>query len=109
MVQTRKQQQMLLHNYGLESIILPMPCLGILDKENQRSRISQNGKFRVLWVGRIDREKRLELLLEVAEALPEVLFDIAGKPTNTKDRYSVNLLAEAKKLPNVKVHGMVPR
>src|SRR3990170_9062850 len=38
-VQTRKQQQMLLHNYALESIILPMPCLGILDKENQRSRI----------------------------------------------------------------------
>jgi glycosyltransferase involved in cell wall biosynthesis len=38
-----------------------------------------------------------------------VTFEIAGKPSNTEDPYSRDLLARAASLPNVILHGMVPR
>ena len=108
-VQTESQRRKLLHNFGLESVVLPMPCAGIPSHESQKSHPDETGKQRVLWVGRIDAEKRLELLLDVAEALPEVTFDVAGKPSNVENSYSIKVLARAKSIHNVNVHGMVPR
>lgn len=108
-VQTESQRRKLLHNFGLESVVLPMPCAGIPLRESQKSRPDKTEKHRVLWVGRIDAEKRLELLLDVAEALPEVTFDVAGKPSNPENPYSIKVLARAKAIRNVHVHGMVPR
>lgn len=108
-VQTNRQHDLLLHNFGLSSVILPMPCASLWSGENQKSHLNEMKRKRVLWVGRIDREKRLEFLLDIAEALPEVTFDVAGKPTNNKDPYSIHVLARATSLPNVIVHGMVPR
>ena len=107
-VQTENQKNILLENYGLQSLILPMPCLCPLDSENRTSYLSQHKK-RVLWVGRIDREKRLELLLEVAEAMPDVIFDVAGKPSDPESPYSIDVLDKASKYSNVIVHGLVPR
>ena len=108
-VQTQKQQQMLLNNFGLQSVILPMPCAGP-NHDYHKPPIPEKGDYNsVLWVGRIDKQKRLGLLLDVAEALPEVVFDIVGKPSNSDDPYSMNILARATTLPNVNVHGMVSR
>lgn len=107
-VQTKIQKKMLMDNYGLESVVLPMPCLGPLDNETEASK-ALNKKNRVLWVGRIDREKRLELLLQVAEATPEINYDVAGKPSDPNNSYSRDILAKAATYSNVKVHGMVPR
>lgn len=108
-VQTHVQKQMLLDNFGLEPIILPMPCLDLLVNDNQKSHPNQEEKLRVLWVGRIDFEKRLELLLDVAEACPSVIFDVAGKPSNIENPYSIDVLKRAKSIHNVNIHGMVPR
>ena len=108
-VQTKRQQQMLIKNFHLQSVVLPMPCLGNLNNEYQSPYSPKNGKYRVLWVGRIDKEKRLELLLDIAESFPDVLFDIAGKPSNSENSYVQNLLARAKTLSNVRVLGMVPK
>ena len=108
-VQTKRQQQMLIKHFHLQSVVLPMPCLGNLNNEYQSPYSPKNGKYRVLWVGRIDKEKRLELLLDIAESFPDVLFDIAGKPSNSENSYVQNLLARAKTLSNVRVLGMVPK
>lgn len=107
-VQTENQKRMLIEHYGLESVILPMPCRGPLDHESKTSNSSKSIK-RVLWVGRIDREKRLELLLEAADAMPDVIFDVAGKPSDPGNPYSSNVIAKAASYSNVNVHGMVPR
>ena len=107
-VQTEGQKKLLNDNFGLESVILPMPCLGPLDNESKTSNSARETK-RVLWVGRIDKEKRLELLMEVAEAMPDITFDVAGKPSDPDNPYSRNVLAKASKISNVNVHGMVPR
>ncbi len=108
-VQSQKQQQLLHKNFGLESIILPMPSIGPLDDQNQRTHVPEQGQYKVLWVGRIDKEKRLELLLDIAERLPEISFDVVGKPSHLGAPYFQNLLAKATALPNVKLLGMIPR
>jgi len=39
-----------------------------------------NGKRRIFWCGRFDRQKRIDLLLAVAERMPDVDFWVWGKP-----------------------------
>jgi glycosyltransferase involved in cell wall biosynthesis len=55
----------------------------------------------VLWAGRLSREKRPDLLLEIARRLPEVTFHVWG-PT---DRNSVHFVKRLKKEANVRLHG----
>lgn len=107
-VQTKIQQRMLLEGFGLPSIVLPMPCPGPSEKEYKPPLPPDRGRCRVLWVGRICRQKNLELLLEVAKAISKVGFDVVGK-TDLDDAYLRKVLTLASSLPNVKVHGMVPR
>jgi len=107
-VQTQAQKRMLAENFSLESEVLPMPCLGPLDNEGRKARLPERTK-RILWVGRIDPEKRLELLLDVAEAMPDMFFDVAGKPSDPSCSYAKNVLARAATYSNVNIHGMVPR
>jgi len=63
--------------------------------------------IRVLWVGRISREKRLEWLLDVAERCPDIAFDVVGA-ANTESDYALSLAQRAAASPNVKMHGRVP-
>ncbi|MFX0205767.1 MAG: glycosyltransferase family 4 protein, partial [Candidatus Hodarchaeota archaeon] len=94
---------------GLSSIILPMPCQVPVNYKNPQAYIPNKGNPRVIWIGRIDKIKRFEILLVVAEELPQVAFDVAGKPTNPDDPYCQNLLARAESISNITMHGMVPR
>lgn len=107
-VQTRVQQRMLWHGFGLGSTLLPMPCPGPTDGEFKPPDPPMPGRGRVVWVGRIVPVKRLELLLEAATALPEVPFDVVGAP-DVDDAYSRRVLASARTLPNMTLHGRVPR
>jgi len=54
----------------------------------------------VLWAGRLDRQKRPELLVALAKALPNVRFDVHGE--SVLDSGNLNWLSE---LPNVVFHG----
>ncbi len=106
-VQTRKQQQMLFSNYNLESVMLPMPCPFPIENKSENIHHKMGKTPRIIWIGRIDKVKRLELLLDVAEELPEIIFDIVGKPTDSDNYYFQNLKTRAAKLPNVTLHGMI--
>ena len=107
-VQTKKQKHMLKKGFGLEAVVLPMPCPGRLEIEYNPSASDSSEPFRVAWVGRIAPVKRLEVLLDVAEALPDVRFDVAGKP-DADEGYTKPVLARAKSLENVTLHGHVAR
>jgi glycosyltransferase involved in cell wall biosynthesis len=107
-VQTGHQQRMLQNGFKLDSVVLPMPCPGPASIEYLPPREPTVQHCHVLWVGRIARVKRLELLLEVAQALPAVTFHVAGMPY-AGDTYSESVLNQARAFPNVQVHGMVPR
>ncbi len=106
-VQTDIQQQMLKDNFELRSIKLPMPCV-VPEKFHRPSIRQRSGPFKVGWVGRINRVKRLEYLLEVARELSDVEFHVAGKPDH-ENEYTRKLLIRANRMDNVFLHGMVPR
>ncbi len=99
--QTLRQQQMLQAGFGISAEIIPMPCTGFNDA---KPLDSYDGPPRILWVGRFSREKRLEWLLDVAEALPQYAFDVAGA-ANARTEYAKDLLQRAESIPNVVLHG----
>lgn len=107
-VQTQRQQAMLREGFGLSSIVLPMPCP---DPWNGPSRLPERPtptEARVLWAGRINPVKRLELLLEVAAILPHVAFEVAGA-ANRDMPYAREVEERARSMSNVTLLGRVPR
>jgi len=107
-VQTLAQQRMLRDGFGLESLLIPMPCAGP-QLEAVRTNDSQGrASSRVAWVGRISEEKRPEWLIEVARRLPEITFDVVGA-VNRESNYTRRVLDDLRALPNVVIHGRVPR
>jgi glycosyltransferase involved in cell wall biosynthesis len=62
----------------------------------------------VLWVGRLMPEKRFEWLLEAARKCPDMEFHVTGTP-NQPSGYAAELMAAAKKIPNVRAHGRLSK
>ncbi|WP_225780861.1 glycosyltransferase family 4 protein [Xenophilus sp. Marseille-Q4582] len=54
----------------------------------------------VLWAGRLDRQKRPDLLARIAKRMPEVIFDVHGGAV--MDTGMERLLAG---IPNIRLHG----
>ena len=105
-VQTKKQKCMLMEGFGLDSVVIPMPCPGPSITEYREKDHSKKNDFRVIWVGRIARVKRLELLLDVAEHLKDIWFDVAGS-ADQESSYANRILERAAALKNVVLHGRV--
>ncbi len=103
-VQTRKQEQMIRQGFHRESLVIPMPCVnppeGVFVAPDPPTRDA-----RILWVGRIASVKQLEWFLDIAEACPDLAFDVVGPTDGTE--YAAGLLRRAGRIPNVSVHGKV--
>ncbi len=56
---------------------------------------------RVLWAGRIDTEKRPDLLLEIARASPDLAYEVWGVPLLSDDDVMEGILAQ----PNIVYRG----
>ncbi|MBI5863419.1 MAG: glycosyltransferase family 4 protein [Planctomycetes bacterium] len=104
-VQTARQQEMLRIGFGLDSQVIPMPCVG---PAADSPPAPHSGPPRVAWVGRIVPLKRLEWLLDIAERLPDVRFDVVGPPDPETD-YTRGLFERGRKMANVTMHGRVDR
>lgn len=105
-VQTQKQQELLRAGWGLTSVLLPMPCPGPSVESFQIPE--PPNPPRVIWVGRVDSNKRLDWFLDIAEKLPAIRFEIAAA-INTEITLSNRLVKRAGCLPNVGWQGSVPR
>jgi glycosyltransferase involved in cell wall biosynthesis len=106
-VQTRRQQKMLWRGFGRDSVVIPMPCPGPSDVEYTEAMRERNGSQRVLWIGRICEQKRPDRLLDLAEACPDLRFDLVGPTTDTE--YTRRVCERAKALGNVTFHGPAAR
>jgi glycosyltransferase involved in cell wall biosynthesis len=106
-VQTRRQHTMLLEGFGLDSVVLPTPCAGPAESDYVPHDVPNGESFRILWIGRISEPKRLDRLLDLARKCPEWQIDLAGPPDNNE--YGRRMYEEAKKVPNITVHGLVGR
>lgn len=105
-VQTRIQRTMLRDGFGLDSIVIPMPCEGPDQADCLPPEPANGEAARVLWVGRIHPVKRIEWLMTLARELPEITFDLAGPVVN--EHYSRRMFEQIRQLPNVVTHGQVP-
>ncbi len=99
--QTSHQQEMLRKGFNIHASVAPMPCSGFIGSNTVNSSIDTP---RILWVGRCSQEKRLEWLLDVAEALPQYAFDVVGA-ANARTDYATALHQRAKSISNVVLHG----
>ena len=102
--QTRHQQEMFLRHFGCNPVVLPNigpPTNGLPD-HTHRNRNS------LLWVGRIDPVKRLDVLLDLAERCPELCFQVVGG-ANQESEYAAQLARRAQAAPNVVFHGRLGR
>jgi glycosyltransferase involved in cell wall biosynthesis len=103
-VQTENQRRKLEENYGLDSAVIPMPCL--MPAGTSTQAVSNSSK-RVLWIARGCQQKRPDLLLDLAQACPEIAFDMVG-PFYADD-YAQNVLRRSQQVANVTAHGAVTR
>ncbi len=104
-VQTQTQKAKLKKNFGVDSIVIPMPgadpAPGIaLPRPTPPLK-------RVVWIGRVYKVKRPDRLLEVAAGCPEFQFDMVG-PIYAED-YAQEVHQRARQVPNLTVHGPVSR
>lgn len=106
-VQTTTQQRMLKDSFGLDSVVLAMPCPGPSEKEFAGCQRTRSGSQRVLWVGRIYRVKRLDRLLDLAGRCPDLHFDVLGQRAD--DEYARDVCERARAIPNITLHGPIPR
>lgn len=86
--------------------VIPFPYDGIIP-ELPITAISAPGAGRVLWAGRLDRQKRPDLLAAIAAAMPTVHFDVYGSPVMAEA--AAKDLDALKSLSNVTLHGEFQR
>lgn len=102
--QTETQRKRLAAHFGVDSEVIPMPAP---DPEVVDTPPPGGTTGRIVWVGRVCRVKRPDLLLDIAEACPDLGFDIAGPVYD--DKYSRSVAKRATMVPNVRMLGAVPR
>ncbi|WP_416055644.1 glycosyltransferase [Stenotrophomonas maltophilia] len=85
--------------------VLPFPYDGNVAPLGSKGR-SEEGARRVLWAGRLDRQKRPDILAKIAEAMPHVEFDVFGTQVMSG---SSSVIQQLSALPNVTLHGEFQR
>lgn len=105
--QTDHQREMLRTQFGRDSVLI-RSCAA--DPQDGHMAVEAPAAFappRLLWVGRFSREKRLDLLLELAKRCPGISFAVVGK-ANADSAYGRELTERAAALPNIELVGYVP-
>ncbi|MFH1529310.1 MAG: glycosyltransferase family 4 protein [Pseudomonadota bacterium] len=99
--QTEEQAEKGTLNFGIPGRVIPTFLPGPLAVPSEGPR-----DIDVLWVGGCDANKRPELLLDLAETLPEARFVMISAPRSDRGQYE-RVRARAAALPNVEHLGFV--
>jgi glycosyltransferase involved in cell wall biosynthesis len=100
LVQSARQQAAMLTNYGLQSHIAGM----LVDIPERQS----NRDIDVLWVNNIRQFKRPDLLLALANQMPNVQFHMVGGDQPGFAQLYDHIRDQAATLPNLTFHGHIP-
>lgn len=101
-VQSEFQKRMLKKNFGKDSTVIKMPF-----PLTQRGVPEKSEPPVVLWVGAMAEVKQPELLMKLAEALPEAKFQMVGGPSANRELYD-QIGASARTISNLELAGFVP-
>lgn len=86
--------------------VLPFPYDGDVSVV-PATAVSQDGASNVLWAGRLDRQKRPDILLAIAERMPDMHFDVFGKVVMGTDL--TDIVQRLGSQANVTLHGEFQR
>jgi glycosyltransferase involved in cell wall biosynthesis len=108
-VQTEQQRELLRQNFGHDSVVVRNCGIAIRDEEAgaPATRSGPSASPRVLWIGRVNREKDPLLALDVAARCPFAAFDVMGDGDDAALNATIRERAAA--APNVVLHGYVGR
>lgn len=104
--QSLRQQHLLEEAFGIASTVIRSCCdwpLGVKDAGTPEDE----KPGRVLWAGRLSKEKRPEWVIRLARELPEWRFEVVGQ-CNVTSAYGRNIARQLASLPNLRWHGHVP-
>lgn len=93
-----KEKAKRIYHYSSDIGFLPTPT-------EVPENVQKSDKPTVLYMGRIDPRKRLELMLELAKDFPEVTFNIAGKARVPE--YEFQLRKTYTQYPNIRFLGFI--
>ena len=106
--QTRYQQQQFARHFGCDTAVIASlgPTEHQLIERDPSGLAGRDGG--VLWVGRIDPDKRPELLAEIARRCPQVRFYVVGGANQDSD-WAKRVLEQLRGQANIVVHGRIAR
>jgi glycosyltransferase involved in cell wall biosynthesis len=99
--QSKFQKRILKERFGVESSVIRNGFL-IHDVNREKQELPV-----VLWVGSISSIKRPHLFLDLAKSIPSARFEMVGGRGDPPQLYN-EIAAVARKLQNLKFHGLVP-
>jgi glycosyltransferase involved in cell wall biosynthesis/ubiquinone/menaquinone biosynthesis C-methylase UbiE len=105
--QTRKQSKLLKQNYDIDAQVINMPATPpnyLTDYVQQHLFTKQ----KVIWVGRLHKVKRIEWLIDIAEQLPSINFEVIG-PADDKTAYIKENIARLTQTQNINYLGKISR
>ncbi len=105
--QTETQKRLLHDNWNLASVVIPMPGTPP-KKENDKSLAEKFDLKKIVWVGRLHRVKRVEWFLDIAQSLPEYIFEVVG-PEDEGNPKIQDIRQRISELPNVNYRGKISR
>lgn len=92
-----------IYTFEKEKLYVLFTPTKIFQKSSFKSSMVEKKQFDILWAGRIDRQKRPDILIKIAEACSALpfKFHVYGASLLSKDIYTEKL----KRLKNVQYHG----
>jgi len=103
LAQSVHQQEALLRNYGLPSVVAPM----MVDVVKHVVPFDERSTA-FLWVSNIRQLKRPDLLLDLAATLPELTAHMIGGPMVGSETLFQQISKRAGAVSNVVFHGQIP-
>ena len=103
LVQTAHQQELMRRNYGVESTIA-----GLVIQTGRSERGFGERNIDALWVSNMRAVKRPDVLLNVADLLPQVSFHMVGGTVTGGHQFFETVKVQAASRSNVTFHGAVP-
>ncbi|MEN6644348.1 MAG: glycosyltransferase family 4 protein [Armatimonadia bacterium] len=100
--QTTHQRDLVRQNFRRDSVVIPNAWPVDVLKPGRADRPT------ALWVANLRWEKRPEMVLELAQAAPEINFLMVGGPMPGNDALYQHIVSEQHNYPNFEYAGFVP-
>jgi len=102
--QTQYQRENLKHRWNTDAVVVP----NVVRVPGYPKGPGRAGSMTVLWVASISPRKRVELVGELAQRVPEAQFIVVGGPARKMEAYYDKMRPQVAAFPNVRWCGYVP-